>query len=208
MSPALATSCPFRNNIEAHNGTDNRGVRATDPAGIAVYTGGAPCARISSIAVVDAATQESAEGGWVDSNNVQGPDRCAAADDGSPHFFWAYVDKSGYEYCDWNHTNLGSTDIRVKINDPDLTGTFSYYLDGTYEGAYFTDFTTGDPVTNSERHGSSDDATADFQDLEYEYGLDWEPWNNTTCYLNDDPTYYLHIPSDSHVTVNTTSSSC
>jgi hypothetical protein len=85
---AYATTCSGKTNVEAANSTNgHRGVKAGDPDGLSVYTGGATCKRVSSLALGDTATDEQVEVGWVDANALHGPDECYAENDGHPHFF-------------------------------------------------------------------------------------------------------------------------
>jgi hypothetical protein len=143
-------------------------------------------------------------------NAQTGRSNCSTENDGNPHFFWVYLDINGTEHCNFNSANLGDTTIRFTANDPTLSGEFTAYLDGNAQVPdYEADFTGGLPATNGERHSTvSDSGVADFHDLQFNHAGSWNDWSGTKCYFADDPSYYGHHPSDTHVTDNTTSSGC
>jgi len=106
--------------------------------------------------------------------------------------------------CDYDETDLGApTSIRVNIDDPDESGVFQFYLDGTEKSqTYSASWTTGDPQANAERHGATDSGNADIHSLQYATGSGcssapcWYDWDSSAVLVDCDSGYDAQVTGD------------
>ena len=200
---AYAASCESKTNVEAapDSSTQHRGNRSQN---LHIASPSVNCAHISSILLIVNSNNEQVEFGW--SKDAPGVEDCAGTgQDQGPYIFRADV-KNGTPRC-FQGSDVSSGDIGAdhdfRLTDGNINNEFRAYYDGTQIGTELTEtFTYGVPITNGERHNSSETATADFGGLQYDTGA-WHDWNSHVCYRDNNGDYSNEYAGPSHVQVTT-----
>lgn len=172
---------------------------------------GTQCNHVSSLAVLNAGGV--VEFGWdlgwssSDGNLYTGPGACNdqyfSTD---PHLLMAWVPIGGGYHC-WNGDALlpGMFDA-FWIHDTNQNTVWDAdFISGPAVMSADVNFSTGEPITNGERHNRSDDtAHAEFKALSQQYywdGSTWFDFLNSSQYADSDPDYNWVRIGDDHTEV-------
>jgi hypothetical protein len=222
MAPgaSLAASCSTggtRYNSEAKNndGSGNHygvGDLQDGPDGMWIGTDAAGCARVSSLIMIFG-PNDYAEAGWYrTASDYPIKDSCAPHTD-APHLIAATLVSGSFHCQDGAALSTGQRDGWKLVNADGNTGDthWDYVHNGTSYDSKNTCCMLGFPITNGERHNSSEDAYADMPRMDY-YSISgggWFEWGSSAKYADSDPSYLPQCYSAVHVgSATTTANAC
>lgn len=188
--------------------TNGRGVRVgLNAPGMFVENTSVPCARASTLSVVNSAETRAVEIGWYEETvNVTS---CPSAS--SPRVLVLKI-FDGVVTCSQNQPFITGTprndDFFVHDNNQD--GTWNYVRNGSPLGFFgLGTFVTGDPRAQGERKSSHEVGFANFRGLaRMGANQTWTNWDTTIGIFDSDEGYYGCIPTNIHVKVLANGTPC
>jgi hypothetical protein len=197
---ALASDCPSDNRVIVSPDNNARGVRVgLEYAGMLVVDNTTPCARASTLSVVNNFENRAVEIGWYE----EGTNVTPCPQTTVPRVLRAWF-IFGEFHCDQTTALIGDTPRKddFRVQDQNQDGIWGWWRNGNHLGnTNMDDFRTGDPRAQGERKSDhSDEARSEFLGLYRMINAsDYVVWGFTTTIKDTDPDYVAcRVDGDDH----------